>query len=56
MDTDKKTLTERLDFYISRIKSGRIQEMWVQTKWIYSYAKKYWPAMIFIPCWGLAEL
>ena len=53
MDTEKKTLVDRIDFYIGRIKSGRIREMWAQTKWIYGYAKKYWPAMIFYTILGL---
>ena len=45
---------ERIDFYMGRIKSGRVQEMWRQTKWIYSYAKKYWIAMIFYTVLGLS--
>ena len=45
---------ERIDFYMGRIKSGRVQEMWRQTKWIYSYAKKYWLAMIFYTVLGLS--
>ena len=40
-------MKERILFYINRIKAGRLQEMWKQTKWIYLYAKRYWLAMIF---------
>lgn len=46
-------ITERIDFYVGRIKSGRIQEMWRQTKWIYTYARRYWLAMIFYTILGL---
>lgn len=46
-------ITERIDFYVGRIKSGRIQEMWRQTKWIYTYARRYWLAMIFYTLLGL---
>ena len=38
-------MNEKIAFYINRIKEGRIQEMWQQTKWIYQYARHYWFAM-----------
>ena len=38
-------MNEKIAFYIKRIKEGRIQEMWQQTKWIYQYARHYWFAM-----------
>lgn len=47
-------LKERIQFYLSRIKAGRLQEMWRQTKWIYQYARRYWLAMIFYTLLGLA--
>lgn len=46
-------LKERFQFYLSRIKAGRLQEMWRQTKWIYQYARRYWLAMIFYTLLGL---
>ena len=45
-------MRERLRFYISRIKAGRLEEMWKQTCWIYQYAKRYWPNMIFYTVLG----
>lgn len=45
-------MREKLKFYISRIKSGRLKEMWSQTIWIYSYAKRYWGAMVFYTLLG----
>lgn len=47
-------LRERLQFYIGRIKAGRIQEMLRQTRWIYQYARHYWMPMIFYTLLGLA--
>lgn len=47
-------LRERLQFYIERIKAGRIQEMLRQTRWIYQYARHYWMPMIFYTLLGLA--
>lgn len=41
-------------FSFSKIKSGRVREMWGQTKWIYRYAKRYWPAMIFYTLLGFS--
>lgn len=31
-----------------------MQEMWIQTKWIYQYARRYWLAMIFYTVLGLS--
>lgn len=36
---------EKIKFYWERMKAGRLREMWVQTKWIYQYARNHWPAM-----------
>lgn len=46
-------MKERLQFYIKRIKEGRLQEMWKQTKWVYQYARRYWKAMIFYTLLGM---
>jgi ABC-type multidrug transport system fused ATPase/permease subunit len=43
---------EKLRFYISRIKSGRLKEMGRQTVWIYHYARRYWGAMVFYTLLG----
>ena len=39
---------------IKRIQEGMLKDMWLQTKWIYSYAKRYWLAMIFYTLMGLS--
>ena len=49
-------IKERINFYIGRIKSGRLKEMIRQTKWIYSYAKNYWPQMIFYTLLGMGTI
>lgn len=46
-------MSGKIKFYIERIKSGRLQEMWKQTVWIYEYARHYWFAMIFYTLLGL---
>ena len=47
-------MSGKIKFLISRIKAGRLSEMWRQTKWIYLYAKHYWPAIIFYTLLGFA--
>ena len=44
---------ERIDFYIERIRSGRLKELMRQTAWIYSYSRNYWGMMIFYTLLGL---
>lgn len=44
---------ERIKFYWERIKAGRLQEMWEQTKWIYQYARNHWMAMIIYTGLGM---
>lgn len=44
---------DRINFYINRIKSGRLREMWKQTVWIYQYARHYWIPMVFYTLLGL---
>ncbi|MBP3568928.1 MAG: ABC transporter ATP-binding protein [Lachnospiraceae bacterium] len=46
-------MKERLQFYVKRIKEGRLQEMWKQTKWVYQYARRYWKAMFFYTLLGM---
>ena len=46
-------MKKKLQFYINRIKSGRLQEMYLQIKWIYQYAKHYWKPMVFYTLIGM---
>lgn len=48
-------MNEKLAFYIKRIREGRLQEMWVQTKWIYGYARRHWLAMILYTALGMVS-
>lgn len=47
------SMKERINFFIGRIKAGRLREMRQQTVWIYTYARKYWAAMIFYTLLGM---
>ena len=47
-------LKERYQFYMGRIKAGRLKEMQRQTIWIYQYARRYWKAMIFCTLLGMS--
>lgn len=49
-------MKEKIIFIINRIKAGRLQEMWHQTKWIYQYAKHYWLAMFFYTALGMVGI
>lgn len=44
----------KVGFYVKRIKEGRLREMLLQTKWIYSYGKVYWKQMIIYTLLGLS--
>ncbi len=46
-------MKEKLLFIIGRIKAGRVQEMWIQTKWIYQYVRRYWLIMILYTLLGM---
>lgn len=46
-------MKEKLLFLVGRIKAGRIQEMLIQTKWIYQYVRRYWLVMIFYTVLGM---
>lgn len=48
-------MRNKLIFYFKRIKEGRLQEMWRQTKWIYRYARKYWLVMFFYTALGMVS-
>ncbi len=48
-------MNEKAAFIISRIKAGRLQEMWQQTVWIYQYVRKYWTVMIFYTLLGMVS-
>lgn len=43
----------KIEFYWGRIKAGRLQEMWRQTKWIYQYGREHWVAMILYTILGM---
>ncbi|MBQ4536577.1 MAG: ABC transporter ATP-binding protein [Lachnospiraceae bacterium] len=47
-------MKQKISFWVGRIKAGRLTEMWQQTKWIYQYARKHWPAMIFYTLLGMS--
>lgn len=47
-------MLNRIQFYINRIKAGRLKTMWHQTLWIYQYARKYKFAMIFYTALGFS--
>ncbi|MCR5451388.1 MAG: ABC transporter ATP-binding protein/permease [Lachnospiraceae bacterium] len=44
-----------LKFYLKRVKEGRLQEMWRQTLWIYSYAKNNFWTVIFYTVLGMSQ-
>ena len=46
-------MIRQMEFYIKRIKEGRLRQMWEQTKWIYQYAKHYWWSMAFYTALGM---
>lgn len=46
-------MREKIRFYVDRIKAGRLQEIWRQTLWIYTYARRYWLHMLFYTVLGL---
>lgn len=48
-------MKEKLAFIIRRIKEGRLKEMLRQIKWIYSYARHHWLAMVFYTVLGMVD-
>ncbi len=49
-------MKEQMQFYIKRIKEGRLTEMWKQIKWMYQYVRRYWSAMFFYTVLGMAGI
>lgn len=46
-------IRERVQFYIGRIKAGRLKSMWLQLKWISVYERKYFWQMLFYTALGM---
>lgn len=46
-------LQETIKHITRRIREGMLKDMLLQTKWIYSYARRYWLAIIFYTLIGL---
>ncbi len=44
---------KRVQFYIRRIKEGRLKELFAQTVWLYSYVRRYWKSIIIYTLIGL---
>lgn len=49
----KKSIKNKLQFYIRRIREGRLKEMRAQIAWIYSYARHYYKEMVFYTLLGM---
>lgn len=47
-------MKSKILFFWRRIREGRLQEMWLQTKWIYQYGRRYGLAMVFYTVLGLS--
>jgi ABC-type bacteriocin/lantibiotic exporter with double-glycine peptidase domain len=47
-------MLNKIHYFFTQIKEGRLKAMWKQTAWIYSYAKKYWLAILFYTLLGLS--
>ena len=46
-------MNKKIAFIAERIRAGRLQEMWRQTKWIYQYGRRYWFVMFFYTALGM---
>lgn len=46
-------MKEKIQFYIKRIREGRLREMIGQTVWVYTYVRKYWISIIIYTGIGL---
>ena len=46
-------MKEKIQFYIRRIREGRLKEMISQTLWVYTYVRKYWLSIIIYTGIGL---
>ncbi len=47
-------MKEKIQLIWKHLKAGTLQKMWIQTKWIYQYARRYWKAMILYTALGVA--
>lgn len=48
-------MIDKIKHILRRIREGMIQDMWMETKWIYQYGRRYWPAMVFYTLLGLVN-
>ena len=47
-------MKKKIQLFWKHLKAGTFQKMWMQTKWISQYARRYWKAMIVYTALGLA--
>ncbi len=48
-------MIKKILFYITRIREGRLKEFFLQTKWIYQYAKQHKLAILFYTLLGMVS-
>lgn len=46
-------MNSKIQLIKKHLKEGTLQKMWIQTKWIYQYARRYWKAMVLYTVLGL---
>lgn len=47
-------MKDKVQLIKKHLKDGTLQKMWIQTRWIYQYARRYWKAMVLYTVIGLA--
>lgn len=47
-------MKDKVQLIKKHLKDGTLQKMWIQTRWIYQYARRYWKAMVLYTVLGLA--
>jgi ABC-type bacteriocin/lantibiotic exporter with double-glycine peptidase domain len=47
-------MQNKFRYILTQIKEGKLKTMWGQTAWIYSYARKYWLAILFYTLLGMS--
>ena len=47
-------MKKKIQLFWKHLKAGTFQKMWMQTKWISQYARRYWKAMVVYTALGLA--
>lgn len=47
-------MNDKVQLIKKHLKDGTLQKMWLQTRWIYQYARRYWKAMVLYTVLGLA--